>query len=176
MRVVNIPWLVLSIIIAVVVKLMIIIHITMTSHGRHVVSNHRSFDCLFNSEYVPTSKKHQSPHYCSFVREIHRMTVEFFAAQMPSNAERLPYDEVIRHTRHQAITRANYDPDLCRQLASPGHNGRIGLQACTSSVLWIDLGFIWVWQSQRDASNTENLDTHFGTILWTARSCNDANT
>ena len=88
MRMVNIPWLVLSIIIAVVVKLMIIIHITITSHGRHVVSNHRSFDCLFNSEYVPTSKKHQSPHYRSFVREIHRKTVEFFATQMPSNAEK----------------------------------------------------------------------------------------
>ena len=43
--------------------------ITMTSHKRHVVSNHRSFDCFFNSLYRPTSKKHQRPHYCSFARE-----------------------------------------------------------------------------------------------------------
>ena len=28
----------------------------MTSHERHVVSNHRSFDCLFNSLCGPTSK------------------------------------------------------------------------------------------------------------------------
>ena len=31
----------------------------MTSHERHVVSNHRSFDYLFNSFGEPTSKKRQ---------------------------------------------------------------------------------------------------------------------
>ena len=38
-------------------------HITMTSYERHVVSNHRPFDCLFNGLCGPSSNKHQSPHY-----------------------------------------------------------------------------------------------------------------
>ena len=50
-------------------------HITTTSHGRHVVSNHRSLDCLFNRLFGPTSKKHQSPRYWPFVRGIHRWPV-----------------------------------------------------------------------------------------------------
>ena len=50
--------------------------ITMTSHERHVVSNHRSFDCLFNCLCRPTSKKHQRPHYWPFVRGIHRWPVK----------------------------------------------------------------------------------------------------
>ena len=44
----------------------------MTSHKRHVVSNHRSFHCLFSSLCGPTSTKHQSPHCWPFVRGIHR--------------------------------------------------------------------------------------------------------
>ena len=47
-------------------------YITMTSHERHVVSNHRSCDCLFSSLIGPTSTIHQSPIYWSFVRGIHR--------------------------------------------------------------------------------------------------------
>ena len=35
---------------------------TMTSHKRHVVSNHQLYDCLFKSLCGPTSNKHQSPH------------------------------------------------------------------------------------------------------------------
>ena len=42
----------------------------MTSHERHYVPNHRSFDCLLNSLCWPTSKKHQSPRYWPFVRRI----------------------------------------------------------------------------------------------------------
>ena len=45
--------------------------ITTTSHERHVVLNIRSFDCLFNSWWRSTSRKHQGPHYWSFVRGIH---------------------------------------------------------------------------------------------------------
>ena len=44
----------------------------MASHERHVVSNDWSFDCLFNSLYGPTSKKHQSLHYWPFVRGFHQ--------------------------------------------------------------------------------------------------------
>ena len=43
---------------------------------RHVVPNHRSFDCLFNSLCGATSKKHQSPHYCLFVRWIQPRPVD----------------------------------------------------------------------------------------------------
>ena len=42
--------------------------ITMLSHNHHIVSNHQSLDCLFNSSVGPTSKKHQSPHYWPFMR------------------------------------------------------------------------------------------------------------
>ena len=48
------------------------VSITLTSHKRNVVSNHRSFDCLFNRLCRPTSKKHQSSHYWPFLRGIHR--------------------------------------------------------------------------------------------------------
>ena len=45
---------------------------TMTSLERHVVSNHRSLDCLFNRLCGPTSKKHQNPRYWPVARGIHR--------------------------------------------------------------------------------------------------------
>ena len=48
---------------------------TAMSPGRPVVSNHWSFCCLFGSLCIPTSKKHQSLHYWSFVRGIHRWPV-----------------------------------------------------------------------------------------------------
>ena len=54
--------------------------ITRTSRERHIVSNHWSFNCLFNSLYGPTCKKHQSMHYWPFVGE--------FPAQRTSNAEK----------------------------------------------------------------------------------------
>ena len=50
---------------------------TMTSHERHVIWDHQSLDCLFNSLTRPTSKKYQSPHYWSFVRRIHRWPMNF---------------------------------------------------------------------------------------------------
>ena len=62
--------------------------ITMTSHERHVVSNYRSSDCLFNSLSGPTSKKHQSLHYWPFVRGIHRWPVNS-SHKWPSNAEKV---------------------------------------------------------------------------------------
>ena len=42
------------------------------THERHVVSNHRSSDCLFTSLCGPISKKH---YYWSFVRGIHQWPV-----------------------------------------------------------------------------------------------------
>ena len=45
--------------------------ITMTSHGRHEVLNHRLFHCLFNSLCRLASKKHQSPHHWPFTFQFH---------------------------------------------------------------------------------------------------------
>ena len=47
----------------------------MTSHERHVASNHRSFQCLYNNLCGPTSMRHQSPYHWPFVRGIHRWAV-----------------------------------------------------------------------------------------------------
>ena len=58
-------------------------NITMTSHKRHVVPNHRSLDCLVNGLSGPTSKKDQSPHYCGqFTGD------REFPAQRANNAEK----------------------------------------------------------------------------------------
>ena len=60
-------------------------HITMTSYERHVVSNHRPFDCLFNGLCGPSSNKHQSPHYWP-VNSPH---------QGPVTRKKLPFDDAI---------------------------------------------------------------------------------
>ena len=51
-------------------------YITVTSNDCHGVANHRSIECLFNSLFWLTTKKHQSSHYCPFVRGIHRWPVD----------------------------------------------------------------------------------------------------
>ena len=68
--------------------------ITMMSHGRHVVSSHQSFDCLFNSLIGPTSKKHQSPHYWPFLSVIHRWLVNS-PHKGPVTLKKLPFNDVI---------------------------------------------------------------------------------
>ena len=67
---------------------------TMTSSERHVVSNHQSFDCLFNSLYGPISKKHQNLCYWPFVKGIHRRPVNS-SHKGPVTQKRLPFDYVI---------------------------------------------------------------------------------
>ena len=64
--------------------------ITMTSHERHVVS----LNCLFNNFCKPTSKKHQSARYWSFVRGIHRWPVNS-GHKWPVSRRKLPFDDVI---------------------------------------------------------------------------------
>ena len=64
------------------------------SHEHHVVSNHRSFDCLFHSLCEPTSKKHQNPHYWPFVRAIHRWLVNS-PHKGPVTRKKLPFDDVM---------------------------------------------------------------------------------
>ena len=49
--------------------------LVMRSHERHAVSNHPSFNCLFNRLCGPTPKKLQSPLYWPFVRGIHQWPV-----------------------------------------------------------------------------------------------------
>ena len=63
-----------------------ILNIRMMSHERHVVSNYRSFDYLFNSLCEPIPTKHHNPHYWSFVTGIHRWPVH--SLQRTSNAEK----------------------------------------------------------------------------------------
>ena len=73
--------------------------IVMTSHERHVVSNHRLFDYLFNSLCGPTSKKHQSLHYWPFVRGIHRWPVNS-PRKGPVTRKNLLFDDVIMSLHH----------------------------------------------------------------------------
>ena len=69
-------------------------NITMTIHERHVILNHRSFNCLFNSLWWPTSKKHQWPHYWPFVRGFHRWPVNS-PHKGPVTRKEHPFDDVI---------------------------------------------------------------------------------
>ena len=63
--------------------------ISVTSDERHVVWNHRSFVCLFNSLCGPTSKEHQSPPYWPFVTGIHRLPgYQWSPTQRAINAEK----------------------------------------------------------------------------------------
>ena len=75
------------------------VNITTTSHDCHEVSNHRSFDCLFNSLCRPTSKKHQSPHYWPFMRGGHRWPVNS-PHKGSVTRKKLPFDDVIMNTWH----------------------------------------------------------------------------
>ena len=70
------------------------LNITMAWHERHVVSHHRSFNCLFESLCGPTSRKHQSLHYWPFVRGMHRWPVNFPHTQRTVTAKKLTFDDV----------------------------------------------------------------------------------
>ena len=77
-----------------------IVTITMTSHEPHVVPNHRSFNCFFNSLCEPSSKKYQSPYYWPFVRGIHRSWgIHRWPVNSPHKGsvtrKKLPFDDVI---------------------------------------------------------------------------------
>ena len=77
--------------------------ITITSHGRHVVSNHRSLKCLFNSLCRPISKKHESPHYWPFVGNS-SVTAEFPPHRGPVTRKKLTfYDVIMLHVHNTDI-------------------------------------------------------------------------
>ena len=63
------------------------------SHERYV-SNHRSFDCLFNRLCGLISKKHQSPRNWPFVMGIHRWPVKS-PHKGPVTGEKHPLDDLI---------------------------------------------------------------------------------
>ena len=63
-------------------------------HERHVVSNHRPFDCLFNSLCRFTSNKHRSPYYWPFVRGIPRWPVNS-PHKEPVTRNKLLFDDVV---------------------------------------------------------------------------------
>ena len=71
--------------------------ITMTSHERHVISNHRSSHCLFNSLCRLASTK-QNPHYRPYVRRTHRGPVHS-PQKGPVTRKKLTFDNVI-NVRH----------------------------------------------------------------------------
>ena len=92
------------------------INITMTSHVRHAVSNHRSFDCLLNNLCRPTSKKHQrpfmrthikDPYYWTFGRGILRWLVNS-PAQRASNAVKASF--WWRHHEYRCNNHNNHAP------------------------------------------------------------------
>ena len=72
--------------------------ITMTSHERHVVLNHRSFDCLFNSLCRPTSKKH----YWPFMKGIDQWPVNS-PNKHPATLKMLPFDGVSNHQPYSTV-------------------------------------------------------------------------
>ena len=61
--------------------------ITILSHERYVVPNHRSFDCIFNSLCGPTSKKQQKSPLLALCERNSLVTGEF-PAQRASNARK----------------------------------------------------------------------------------------
>ena len=71
-----------------------VVHNTMPSYEHHAVSNHRSFNCVFNRLCGPTSEEHQSPHYWPFVRGIHRWPVNSHH-KGPLTRKTIPFVDVI---------------------------------------------------------------------------------
>ena len=69
-------------------------YITVSSNDRHGVANHRSIECLFNSLFRLTTKKHQSSHYCPFVRGIHRWPVDS-PHKGPVTPKMFPFGDII---------------------------------------------------------------------------------
>ena len=79
--------------------------ITMTPQGRYAISNHRSFESLFNRLCGLTSKKRQGPHYRPPVRWIHRWPMNS-PHKVPATRKKLPFDDVI-------ISWINHLPPAC---------------------------------------------------------------
>ena len=84
---------------------MFLVCIRMRSHECHIVSNHRSLFCLFNSLCKSVSKKHQGHHYWSFVRGSHQWTVNT-PVQKASDAEKRLCDDVILVQSQSSCTRS----------------------------------------------------------------------
>ena len=92
--------------------------LSITSHERHIVSNHRSFDFLFRRLCGPTLKNFQSPRYWSFLRNS-PVTGEF-PAQRVSNAEKLPSGDVTVYCRHYIIQTHHGCPSKMHSDFMPG--------------------------------------------------------
>ena len=114
----------------------------MTSHERRVVSNHRSFDCLFYSLCGPTSKRHQNLRYWPFVRGIHRWPVNS-PHKDPVTRKKLPFDDVI-----MIDTNIFHDIDKkCDLWSVTNHDGSaVGrVVACSHRMWWFAIwGITWL--------------------------------
>ena len=71
-----------------------VLYINMTLRERHVISNYRSFDCLFHSVCGPTSKKHPSQALLAFLRGVHRWPVTS-PHKGPVRRKKLPFADAI---------------------------------------------------------------------------------
>ena len=69
-----------------------------------VASQITSLKIVYSTVYSGADqRKHQSSASLAFVRGIHRARTEEFTAQMASNAEMLPFDDVIMKKHHKSI-------------------------------------------------------------------------
>ena len=124
--------------------------LTMTSHEHNVVLNHQQFECLFNSLWGPTSKKHQCPHYWPFVKEIHWWPVDS-PHERPVTREKRPFDDVIMHpnkiTGHRCGAE-KWNKQLLYMKATSNHLPRL------KWLLTIKLFHEWVNSCFRDIRST----------------------
>ena len=112
------------------------IDIMTTSNGRHVVSNHRSFGCLFNSLCRPTSKKHQSMCYWLFVRGIHQWPVNS-PHKGPVMCKKLPFYDVIM-MYHVCHTKQNFLKSIPDEPAPDKCITQIGFSIIRLHLSWVD--------------------------------------
>ena len=68
--------------------------ITMTSHKCHVVSNHQSINCLFNSLCRPILKKYQHSCNLPFMTGIYWLPVNF-PVKSPLTQKKLPFGDMV---------------------------------------------------------------------------------
>ena len=91
--------------------------ITVMSHERHRISNHRSLECLCNSFFGLTSKTNQRSALLPFVKEIHRWPVDS-PHKGPVMRKAYPF----HHANHAPAwwLYRGYQPQTCVSLVSRG--------------------------------------------------------
>ena len=101
-----------------------------TENFRDVISNHRSFYCLFNSLCRSTSKKHQSPHYWPFVQGIRRWPANSLN-KGPVTGKKLPFDDVIMNNDNRTFL-SKHRSQWIKQM----HNSIAGIHCANNAICW----------------------------------------